>query len=484
MAHSTEPTIPPRTPSPAHSDRTTRRLLAAVMDDIGVNRCHKIILLLVTLGAFFDVIEQNTVGIVGPSLKEHWGVSSAQIGLLASATFGSMYCGALLGGWLSDLKGRKTMFNFNLALYSVGGLVCALAPNIATVFLGRIIVGFGLGGEFVVGLALLAELNSTKFRATAVSLLQVGAGGLGNPVAYAYGWLIVGLIGPSLPLFLGGPENSWRWVFGLLALPALIVLYTRRNMPETPRYLVIKGRIPEANRSLSILASGWLSGRDVPVTNYLPEEAGADLVREKVRFREILQGALGRNSAVLGTCTATLFGAQFILLTFWPILLVTEGYPIATSLAFTMVIFLGAVLGASFASFLNARYRRRPTVAVGAALSCASAVAFAVVAHGPAMILFLGFLFEFFSWWTNTSISAWCPELYPTRVRAFGIGAISNLGMIAGALLPPLAGALLSSLGPAALLTLVAVMCGLVLVAVPFGPETFGRSLEELHGEA
>jgi putative MFS transporter len=334
-----------------------------------------------------------------------------------------------------------------------------------------------------VGLALLAELNSTRFRPTAVSILQVGAGGLGNPVAYAYGLVIIGLIGPALPMFLGGPGASWRWVFGLLALPTLLILYTRRHMPETPRYLVAKGRIHDANRSLSVLASGRLSPRNLTVTNYLPEETGTEAVRDKARFREILQGPLARNSAVLGTCTAMLFGAQFILLTFWPVILVAEGYTIASSLVFTMVIFIGAVLGAIVASFLNSRYRRRPTVAVGAALSCVSAVAFAFVAHGPVAILLLGFLFEFFSWWTNTAISAWCPELYPTRVRAFGIGAISNLGMIAGALLPPFAGALLSGVGPAALLGLVAIMCALVLVAVPFGPETFGRSLEELHNE-
>lgn len=120
---------------------------------------------------------------------------------------------------------------------------------------------------------------------------------------------------------------------------------------------------------------------------------------------------------------------------------------------------------------------------MAAALSCASALAFPFLANGVTAILVLGFLFEFFSWWANCSISTWCPELYPTRVRAFGIGVISNLGMIGGALLPPVAGALLGSMGSTALLSLVAVMCAVVLVAVPFGPETFGRSLEELHDE-
>ncbi|MFC6160882.1 MFS transporter [Kribbella jiaozuonensis] len=470
-----------RTPDDRAPDDGRRALLrlASVMDRIGTNRSHKVILAVVIFGAFFDVIEQNTVGIVGPSLKDQWGVSSAGIGFLASATFGAMYIGAALGGWLSDLKGRKTMFNFNLALYSIGALVCALAPNFPVLVIGRVIVGLGLGGEFVVGLALLAEMTSTKFRSTAVGLLQVGAGGLGNPAAYLFGFVIVGVIGPDLPLWLGGPDASWRWVFALLCLPALLVLYTRRHMPETPRYLLSKGRIAEANRSLSVLASDRLNPRGLLVTNYLPENMR--LAQADVRWTEILRGRLGRNSAVLGACTASLFGAQFVLLTFWPTLLVDQGYEIATSLWFTMVIFTGAVAGALVSSVLNARFRRRPTIAVAAALSCLSALAFAFLANGAVAILVLGFLFEFFSWWANCSISTWCPELYPTRVRAFGIGVISNLGMIGGALLPPLAGALLSSLGPVALLSLVGAMCAVVLVAVPFGPETFGRSLEELH---
>jgi MFS family permease len=474
--------LPSPVTAPASSDlRRAHRLLASVMDGIGTNRAHKVILAVVIFGAFFDVIEQNTVGIVGPSLKEQWGISEAQIGFLASATFGAMYLGAAFGGWLSDLKGRKTMFNFNLALYSLGALVCAFAPNFGVLAGGRVIVGLGLGGEFVVGLALLAEMTSTQYRSTAISLLQVGAGGLGNPAAYLYGFVVIGVVGPNLPLWLGGPDSAWRWVFALLALPALLVLWSRRHMPETPRYLVTKGRVPAANRSLSVLASGRLNPRNLVVTDYLPDDLR--LTEEKVRWTEILHGRLGRNSAVLGACTASLFGAQFVLLTFWPTLLVGQGYEIATSLAFTMIIFLGAVTGALFATYLNARFRRRPTIAVAAALSCASALAFAFFANGTAAILVLGFLFEFFSWWANCSISTWCPELYPTRVRAFGIGVISNLGMIGGALLPPVAGALLASLGPVALLSLVAGMCAVVLVAVPFGPETFGRTLEELHDE-
>ncbi|MDQ4504295.1 MFS transporter [Sinomonas sp. ASV322] len=473
---------PRTTPTTANSSRTAA-LLAAAMDRIGVTRCHKVVLFLVTFGAFFDVIEQNTVGMAGPALTAQWGISSAQVGLLASATFGAMYLGAVAGGWMADRWGRKTMFSFNLAVYSLGGLICAFAANYAMMVAGRIVVGLGLGGEFVVGLALLAELTSTKFRGTAVSLLQVGAGGLGNPAANLFGFLVIGVLGPILPLVLGGPDTAWRWLYIFLALPALLVLYLRRHFPETPRFLVMRGRIAEANKTLSVLASGRMNPRGVTVTEYLPDDASFDGA-ENSRWTDILRGRLGRNSAVLATCTSMLFGAQFVMLTFWPIILISRGYEVVTSLVFTMVIDLGALLGASAASFFNTKFKRRPTVAAGAVLSAAAALVLAFGGNDVATILIVGFLFEFFSWWTNTAISAWAPELYPTRVRAFGIGAVSNLGLIGGAILPPVAGALLGSLGSSALLGLVGVMCLLVLVAVPFGPETFGRSLEEIHGEA
>lgn len=458
--------------------------ISEVIDRIGVTRSHKMILLLVTLGAFFDIIEQNTIGMIGPSLKDQWGISNTQIGLLGTATFGSMYVGAVLGGWLSDIAGRRVMFSFNLAIYSLGGLICALAPNYEVLFAGRLIVGLGLGGELAVGLALLAELNPTKFRASAVALNQVGAGGFGNPIAYGFGFVVIGLVGPALPIMLGGPGSSWRWVLGLLALPALLVLYIRRYLPETPRYLVSKGRIDEANRSLSILARGRLNPAGLLVTPYLAPEAAVTNARtDKVKPSEIFQGRLARHSIVLAVCASMLFGGTFVVMSFMPVVLIDRGYDIATSLAFTMIMNLGSLLGAASGVLLNARLPRRRVIGSGALLSCAMALSFGFLAHSSAAVLLIGFGFQFFLTLTACALSTWVPELYPTRVRAFGTGVISNLGSVAGAVLPPVAGALLAAFGAPGLLVLIAVMYFIVAIAVRFGPETHGRSLEELHGE-
>jgi putative MFS transporter len=449
------------------------------LDRIGVTRATRMILALVLLGGFFDVFEQNAVAVVGPSLQSTWGISAAQVGLLSTATFAAMVLGGLAGGALGDLFGRKTVFAFNLAIYSLGGLICAFAPNLEVLLVGRVVVGLGLGGELSIALTLLSEFASTKFRASAVSLFNVGAAGLGNPLAYGFGVLVLGVFGATL----GGESGSWRWFFGLLALPALLVLWVRRFLPETPRYLVSKGRIDEANRSLSVVASGRLNPKGLTVTNYLSQHATASLQTERVRLIEVFQGKLLRNTLTVGFGAWMSFGAQLSILTLMPIVLVSRGYDITGSLTFTMVMNLGGLLGTLTACLLNYRARRRMVVIPGAVLACVFAFVFGFAANGTAQILIFGATFLFFVYMLNTTIWAWAPELYPTRVRAFGASVIVNLGLLAGAVMAPIAGALFESSGLVGLFSLVAVMYLLLAVLALLAPETHGKTLEAIHGE-
>ena len=141
------------------------------------------------------------------------------------------------------------MLSANLLLFTLGAIICALAPNYAVLAAGRFIVGIGLGGEISIAVTMLAELCSTRFRGTAVGMVSVGSGGLGNMLAPAFGLAVFAMF--------PGPDN-WRWLFACLVVPAFFVVFYRRFIPETPRFLLSKGRVDEANRVLSILASGRL----------------------------------------------------------------------------------------------------------------------------------------------------------------------------------------------------------------------------------
>src|SRR5690606_34172898 len=203
---------------------------------------------------------QNTIGLVGPILREQWGLSGADIGFLNTITFASAAIGRLLSGILGDRYGRRVMLTINLLLFTVGSALCALAPSFGWMCVARAIVGFGVGGEISTAVTMLAEFCSPKFRGTAAGLVNVGAGGFGNFLAPAFGLLV-------FTLFPG--ENSWRWLFAVLAIPAFLVVFFRRYVPETPRFLASQGKIEEANKVLSILASGTLRPRNLKVKEYL-----------------------------------------------------------------------------------------------------------------------------------------------------------------------------------------------------------------------
>ena len=177
------------------------------------------------------------------------------------------------------------------------------------------------------------------------------------------------------------------------------------------------------------------------------------------------------------------FGTQVTVLILMPSILVAKGYSITSSLTFTMVMNVGRLLGACAAAWLAGRARRKLVVTTAAVLGGVAAVAFALFAHGSALILMLGAIFQFFALLLNTTLAAWSPELYPTRVRALGTSLVNGIGNVSGALPPLLAVALFAAGGIEAMFLMLAAMYIILAVAATFAPETMGRSLEDINPE-
>ena len=201
--------------------------LDRALDEIGVTQAHKTIIFLILIGCVFDSFEQNSIGLIAPMLRQHWGLSATNIGFLNTVTFASAALGRLVSGYIADRFGRRMMLTADLLLFTLGAVICALAPSFATLCIGRAVVGFGLGGEMAIAVTMLAEFCSQKFRGTAVGLVNVGAGGLGNFLAPAFGLVVFALF--------PGPEG-WRWLFACLVVPAILGAFYRHLIPETPGF--------------------------------------------------------------------------------------------------------------------------------------------------------------------------------------------------------------------------------------------------------
>lgn len=444
--------------------------LENALNGIGVTRSHKTIIFLVVCGVLFDVFEQNAVGLVGPLLREQWGLSATDIGFLNTITFIAAATGRLLSGYCADRFGRRFMLNVNLALFTLGAIGCALAPNYTMLAVARFVVGLGLGGEITTAVTMLAEFCSARFRGTAVGMINVGGGGLGNMLAPAFALGV-------FALFPG--ENAWRWLFGCLVLPALFIVFYRRYVPETPRFLLSQGKVDEANKVLSMLAAGKLANGQFPIHAYVTASAATQTGNApRSSFLDIFRGGLARRTVAVGVASWMTFGAQLSVLTLMPTILVAQGYSITKSFTFTIIMQSGSLLGALAASSLGYYFPRKRVLTAGAIAACLAGLAFGNLTSNVAMVLVCGALFQFCVLTLNTTIWIFAPELYPTRVRGLGTSFLLALGTVGGALSQVLAGKMFDLHGVAGMFGMIATMYLIFAIAVQFAPETFCKSIE------
>ncbi|MDZ4342935.1 MAG: MFS transporter, partial [Candidatus Binatia bacterium] len=214
-------------PSADNLGRAQQDALTA-MDNLPVGRFHRQLVMLSGLGWMFDGMDTILLSLVLPALALNWQLSQAQVGLVGTVDRFGALCGAALAGWLADRYGRRALFQASLLTYSLGTGLLALTASLSTFLFVRFFVGLGLGGELPVVAALITETVPVKERGRLLALLSS---------FFSYGWLLAALLG-----FFIIPSLGWQAVFLAGALPAFYVFVLRRTIPESPRYLIAKGR--------------------------------------------------------------------------------------------------------------------------------------------------------------------------------------------------------------------------------------------------
>lgn len=469
----------------SHADQSVSRKNLPISDQIEnayaqikVNRSHYYILAMLLLGVFFDSLEQNAVGITGPVIQEYWGLETGAIGFLNTVTFTMVAIGRLLTGAIADRYGRRTLLIINLLVFAGGSLLCAVSPTYAILALGRGIVGFGLGGEIAVAVVMTAEYFGAKQRGTAVALINVTAAGFGNMLAPLFGIIV-------FTLFPGG--DRWRWVFALLFIPAILVLWFRRWVPETPRFLAQQGKIQEANEVISRLAKGDLTSKQIEIVQYieplapdLEEEVSTTKPRQTRSRYDVFRGKYLRRTVVLSIAVACSYAAQFSVLTLMTTILVNSGHPVNTSLWYTLLMQSGSLVGALVAAVVARKLPRKLTLTIAATVGCVGAGTLALLSGtGIATIIACGWVFNFAVIVCNTTIWVFAPENYPTRIRGFGTAFILAIGSLSGGLFPMIAGNIFDAYGLGIMFATLMCLFIVIGVIIHFIPETRGRPLEE-----
>src|SRR5690349_5147509 len=153
-----------------------------------------------------------------------WQVDRGTAGLAVTLTLLFSAIGGWAAGYLSDRIGRVRTLQFTILWFSFFSLLCAFAQDFTQLMICRALLGLGFGGEWAAGAVLIGETIRAEYRGRAVGLVQSG---------WALGWGLAVLIQAALYSWLP-PEEAWRWMFALGALPALLVFYVRRNVEEPP----------------------------------------------------------------------------------------------------------------------------------------------------------------------------------------------------------------------------------------------------------
>ena len=322
--------------------RTTVTDQAKVQDIISrMDRAHETpmfhrIVTLVAAGMLMDSIDVYIGSAVASStLATRWS-TVAQNSTFMSAGFLGLLVGSLLAGFVGDLKGRRVAYQINLLLFGGFTFLGAFAPNMAVLSLCRLGAGLGLGAEIVTGFAMVNEFAPMNRRGHWCAIVSLVAN-CGVPIAMLLcAWII--------------PRWSWRPLFVAIGLVAAIIWWLRRDIPESPRWLAVRGRYDEADAIVKQLEA---NGSE-------PIDAAAKADTSDTRNAGGRSLVICLLVAVVSVAATNVCSYAF---TSWvPTILVKRGINLSSSLLTSTVMMLGAPVGCLIGSLLIDRIGRKRTI--------------------------------------------------------------------------------------------------------------------------
>lgn len=442
------------------------------LDRLPLGRFHYKLLLLTGLGWFFDSMDTGLVSFILPHLKDEWSLRPTQIGWTATGALLGMLVGGALAGILSDRYGRKRIFQVTLLIFSIATGLCGLAWSFTSLLLLRLVVGFGLGGELPVAVSLVSEFSPARHRGRLVVLLES---------FWALGWTVALIIGYLLVSWSEsrGSAFPWRFAFLIGALPAFYVLILRRSLPESPRFLVSRGRIDEAEATLRAVERD--SGVTTAPGDRLEPDPGTG---QPARVRDLFGPEFLRRTTMLWILWFTMAYSFYGIFIWLPTLLYEQGLPLAKSIRFSLFITLAQFPGYFAAAYLVEKIGRKATLAPFMLL-CAVSSFFFGLATTPSTLIIWGCMVSFFNLGAWGVTYGYTPELYPTRLRGTGIGAASAFGRLGAILAPLVVGVILESWG-GGFPVIFTMFAGVLIVGAVgvmlLGEETRGLTLEQISG--
>ena len=396
---------------------------------------------------------------------------------------------------LSDRFGRRNMLLITMLVTGIGSLYTALAPNYANFILARVVTGVGIGADLAAVSTYMSEVAPRKGRAkyTAVIFTMSAIG------AFLGIWGGLLLTTPKTPWPLGLPfaqasatfTDGWRWMYGIGALLALIGILMRVELPESPRWLIGRGRLGEAEKVIAAMERRASRRGPLAEPTPLPELAP-----------EPAYGALGASGTYTGMAAA--FAELFrnplyvrriaILLAMWLTAYITVyGFAngltsVLTGLHFappeagviTAMGTFGFILQGAFAALFVEKLERRYWLPIGAAITLVGAVLLAEAGTTLAVAFVgSGLIFFGFNVWVSPTY-ALSAEAFPTRARSTGFALVDGVGHIGGGIGVLVIANHVGSMSVLGALLLISAFQVVAAIIAQFTPHTRGRDLDQV----
>ncbi|MBV8272815.1 MAG: MFS transporter [Cupriavidus sp.] len=396
------------------------------------------------LGHAVDVFDFMIYSFLISTLLAQWGMSKSMAGAIVTWTLVSSLVGAIGAGLLADRFGRVRVLRWTILVFAVSCFLCGISNSPEQLMVFRMLQGLGFGGESSLCMVLVTELirnpaHRGKYSGFTASSYSFGWGGAA--IAYA------------ITFNLFAPEVAWRVCFFLGILPALVVVYLRRNLQEPEVFL--KSRAERGNVS-----------------------PAADLAR-------VFRRPLLRKTVLCSLLSGGMLGAYYAIATWLPTFLKTErGLSVFGTSSYLAVTILGSLVGYVVGAYATDRWGRRMTYIAFAAGAFVMAMVYMVIPVSNTSMLFLGFPLGVLMQGVFSGIGATISESYPGSIRATGYGVSYNLGRVIGSFFPLAVGWLNS--GRTTLALAIAMVAGvgyaLVMVSAALLPETSGIDLGQAGG--
>ncbi|VWM18058.1 MFS transporter [Burkholderia lata] len=430
------------------------------IEDVPLNGFHQLLTIRSGGGWLMDGYVLSIIGVAMVQFSDALGLTGFWQGMVAASALIGIFFGGFIGGWLSDRLGRKKPYFFGPVIFFVCSLAQLWVHSGEALFVLRFLIGIGVGIEYPVAGSLLVEFMPRKYRGPRLAMLTI-IWFFGAALAYIVGNIILGS---------GGPD-AWRWVLASPAVIGLALFFVRIGTPESPRWLLSKGRVAEADDVIR-----KVYGPSFSVKN-LPEEQ----TEKKISLWALLHSGYGKRMLFVSVFWSCSVIPVFAVYSFAPRVLealhLTGKWESFGSVAITLLFVVGCII----ATWIINELGRRAMVINSFLWSGLALLGLGACSGGSAVLILVLFgAYAVLIGGAQVLQLVYPNEIFPTDIRAFAVGmgaSLSRIGAAVGTWLVPIA---LQTVGIGNTMYAAAAVSFVGLIAsLALAPETRSLSLQE-----